>query len=241
MKSRAFTLIELMVTIGIIVMLLGIVSVGYSKSRSSMRDAQRVKDINTIANAVEQYAAMNQGKYPGKILNPYSANDILGFTCADRVAEFYSDFQLRKFPDSGKALVNLFPGGNIPLDPKPLVPRPEPEPGNNTPGVANDCSSVHLGYMYYGSHISTNTSRYTGTYNGEIMKIFLRYDIARSFGVNYVLAVALENDKPVDDPSMKSVRDFDKTKVFSGMPDETTMNLFHTLPRSTYLLLGTGK
>ncbi|MBM3227261.1 prepilin-type N-terminal cleavage/methylation domain-containing protein [Candidatus Peribacteria bacterium] len=67
-KSRSgFTLIELLLVIGIIAILAAIVVVAVdpTKQLADARNAQRRSDVNTILNAVYQYAIDNDGTLPG--------------------------------------------------------------------------------------------------------------------------------------------------------------------------------
>ena len=69
MKRKAFTLIELLLVIGIIAILASIVIVAINptKQLGDARNAQRRSDVNTVLNAVYQYAIDTNGTLPGDI------------------------------------------------------------------------------------------------------------------------------------------------------------------------------
>ncbi len=68
-SRQGFTLIELLLVIGIIAILASIVIVAINptKQLGNARDAQRRSDVNTILNAVYQYAIDHNGSLPGSI------------------------------------------------------------------------------------------------------------------------------------------------------------------------------
>lgn len=60
-----FTLLELLVVIGIIGILVGLGAVSYSTAQKKARDAKRKSDLQTLQNCLEQYYSYNNNfKYP---------------------------------------------------------------------------------------------------------------------------------------------------------------------------------
>lgn len=72
MRFRGFTLIELLISIFIISLLAGMVTVSTTKIRFRSRDNRRIADVKTIQGAVELYRA-DIGTYPTSFvaLSPY--------------------------------------------------------------------------------------------------------------------------------------------------------------------------
>src|SRR5258708_4294462 len=68
-SSKGFTLIELIVVIGMLTILFAIVLVAVNPGRQFMasRNTARRNDVNAILNAVHQYAADNNGSLPAVI------------------------------------------------------------------------------------------------------------------------------------------------------------------------------
>src|SRR4030066_401254 len=70
-KVRGFTLIELLVVIGVLAVLLTIVLIAINPARqfSQSNNTKRRSDVNTILNAIHQYAADNRGVLPAGMTN----------------------------------------------------------------------------------------------------------------------------------------------------------------------------
>jgi prepilin-type N-terminal cleavage/methylation domain-containing protein len=75
-KQRGFTLLEVLLVVAVIAILAGIVIIAINpgKNLADTRDSQRKADVNTIINAVYQYALDNDGNLPTSI--PTSATEI---------------------------------------------------------------------------------------------------------------------------------------------------------------------
>lgn len=75
-SQRGFTLLEILLVVAAIAILAGIVilAINPNKQLGMTRDAQRRSDINTILNAVYQYAIDNNGTLPATITS--SSTDI---------------------------------------------------------------------------------------------------------------------------------------------------------------------
>jgi prepilin-type N-terminal cleavage/methylation domain-containing protein len=63
-NSQAFSLLELLVVVGIISVLLAIIASSYSTAQKKTRDAKRASDLKTIQQAAEQYYSVCGYQYP---------------------------------------------------------------------------------------------------------------------------------------------------------------------------------
>lgn len=82
-KEKGFTLLELLVVIGIIGILVAIGTISYTAAQSRGRDSRRKADLENIAKALEQYYGqnnVNQYSYPADAdctgLSDYLAGDV---------------------------------------------------------------------------------------------------------------------------------------------------------------------
>lgn len=64
---KAFTLLELLVVIGIIGILVALGTVSYSTAQKKARDAKRKNDLKAIQNALEQYYSICGFSYPAPV------------------------------------------------------------------------------------------------------------------------------------------------------------------------------
>lgn len=63
MKTKGFTLIELMISMAIIAVLSVVLSISFSKAQSGGRDQRRISDLKAVQNAAEQMNSLG-GSYP---------------------------------------------------------------------------------------------------------------------------------------------------------------------------------
>jgi prepilin-type N-terminal cleavage/methylation domain-containing protein len=114
-KEKGFTLIEILVVIGILAVLLAIVLIAINPQQQFQQanDTQRRSDVNAVLNAISSYAAQNKGQLPAGITGtakPLKLSDPVVGTeldlCAALVPTYIADLPLDptlgvKDPDTG--------------------------------------------------------------------------------------------------------------------------------------------
>lgn len=68
--KKGFTLLEMLVVIGIIGIIVSMGFVSYSTSQKKARDAKRKSDLSAIQNSLEQYYSVCNYSYPTSISSP---------------------------------------------------------------------------------------------------------------------------------------------------------------------------
>lgn len=108
-NKKGFTLIELLVVIGVLSILLVITLVAINPARqfSLANNTKRTSDINSILNAVQQYAADNRGVLPTSITTTVQAiSNTAANICADVVTDYLAALPADPLTNNGASVTD---------------------------------------------------------------------------------------------------------------------------------------
>jgi prepilin-type N-terminal cleavage/methylation domain-containing protein len=108
-NRKGFTLIEILVVIGILAVLFAIVLIAINPARqfSQANNTKRRSDVNAILNAIHQYAADNRGALPAGIGSTAGLISSGGVNiCNDLVTRYLAALPVDPLTNNGTAVTN---------------------------------------------------------------------------------------------------------------------------------------
>lgn len=109
LNKKGFTLIELLVVIGILSVLLVITLVAINPARqfSLANNTKRRSDVNSILNAVQQYASDNKGVLPtGITTTAQSVSSTAADVCASLVTDYLAALPVDPLTNNGTSITD---------------------------------------------------------------------------------------------------------------------------------------
>lgn len=111
-KQKGFTLVELLVVIGILAVLLAITLIAINPARqfSQANNTKRSSDVNAILNAITQFAADNRGTLPANV--PSGTAQVIGNgvgeadICTDVVTQYLAALPVDPQTNNGAPVTN---------------------------------------------------------------------------------------------------------------------------------------